>query len=62
VYPANGAVVDAERRALTAMRITPSEKQVEVGFRSGQPVLVAGQNGGIYRAQDAATRQHGRVP
>ena len=62
VYPANGAVVDAERRALTAMRITPSEKQVEVGFQSGQPVLVAGQNGGIYRAQDAATREHGRVP
>jgi hypothetical protein len=55
VYPANGAVVDAERRGLTAMTITASEKQVEVGFRAGRPVLVAGQNGGIYRAPNQAT-------
>jgi hypothetical protein len=26
------------------------EKQLEVGFRNGVPVVVAGQNGGIYRA------------
>jgi hypothetical protein len=55
-YPANGAVVDAERRALTTMTITPSEKQLEVGFRSGAPVLVAGQNGGVYRAPERAAR------
>ena len=52
VYPANGAVVDAERREVTQMTITPSEKQVEVGFRSGRPVVVGGQNGGIYRVPD----------
>ena len=50
VYPANGAVVDAEKRALTTMTITPSEKQLEVGFRNGRPVVVAGQNGGVYWA------------
>ena len=52
VYPANGAVVDAERRALTRLTVTASEKQVEVGYRSGRPVVVGGQNGGIYRAPD----------
>jgi hypothetical protein len=49
-YPANGAVVDAERHALTRMTITPSEKQVEVGFRGGVPVVVGGQNGRVPRA------------
>jgi hypothetical protein len=38
------------------MTITPSEKQLEVGFRSGAPVLVAGQNGGVYRAPERAAR------
>jgi hypothetical protein len=56
VYPANGAVVDAERRSLTSMRITPSEKQVEVGFSNGQPVVVGGQNGGVYRVTERSTR------
>lgn len=49
-YPGNGAVVDAERRALTAMTVTPSEKQLEIGFTNGVPIVVAGQNGGVYRA------------
>ena len=55
-YPANGAVVDAERRALTPMTITASEKQLEVGFRRGVPIVVGAQNGGIYRAADPSTR------
>lgn len=48
VYPANGAVVDAERRALTSMTVTASEKQLQVDFRGGVPVMVGGQNGGLY--------------
>jgi hypothetical protein len=55
-YPGNGAVVDAERRALTSMRVTPSEKQVEVGFSGGRPVVIGGQNGGLYRTLDRSTR------
>lgn len=51
-YPANGAVVDAERRTVTAMTVTASEKPLEVGFRNGVPVIVDGQNGGTYRAQE----------
>ena len=47
-YPANGAVVDAERRTLTSMTITASEKQLQVDFRNGVPVTVGGQNGGLY--------------
>jgi hypothetical protein len=53
-YPANGAVVDAKSRALTTMTITASEKQVEVGFSNGVPVIVAGQNGGIYRVGETS--------
>lgn len=53
-YPANGAVVDAESRALTTMTITAGEKQVEVGFSKGVPVIVGGQNGGIYRAAETS--------
>ena len=56
VYPANGAVVDAAKRALTRMTITPSEKQLEVGFRNGRPVTVAGQNGGVYPAASPVGR------
>ncbi len=48
-YPANGAVVDAGRQALTRMTITPSEKLLEVDFRDGVPVVVGGQNGAVYR-------------
>jgi DNA-binding beta-propeller fold protein YncE len=55
-YPANGAVVDAERRRLTTMTITASEKQLEIGFRDGVPMVVAGQNGGVYRAPASAAR------
>jgi hypothetical protein len=61
-YPANGAVVDAERRALTPMTITPSEKQLEVGFRNGVPIVVAGQNGGVYRAPEPVGARSSRVP
>ena len=56
VYPANGAIVDAERRALTTMTITASEKQVEVAFRHGVPVAVGGQNGGVYRAAEPSSQ------
>ena len=55
-YPANGAVVDAERRALTPMTITASEKQLGVGFRRGVPIVVGAQNGGLYRAAEPSTR------
>lgn len=55
-YPANGAVVDAERRRLTTMTITASEKQLAVGFRDGVPMVVAGQNGGVYRVPKPEAR------
>ncbi len=54
-YPANGSVVDAGRRALTAMTITASEKQLQVDFRGGVPVTVGGQNGGRYPLAAVAT-------
>jgi hypothetical protein len=38
------------------MTITPSEKQLEIGFRNGVPMVVAGQNGGVYRAPEPAAR------
>lgn len=53
-YPANGAVVDAERRRLTPMTVTASEKQLHVDFRGGVPVAVGGQNGGVYPRSTAA--------
>jgi len=43
-----GAVVDAARRRLTDMKITASDKMLEVDFRGGVPVAVSGQNGGVY--------------
>jgi DNA-binding beta-propeller fold protein YncE len=49
-YPANGAVVDAAQRTVTDMTITASEKLLEVDFRGGTPIAVAGQNGGLYPA------------
>jgi DNA-binding beta-propeller fold protein YncE len=49
-YPANGAVVDAAERKLTKMTITASEKMLEVDFRGGAPIVIGGQNGGVYPA------------
>jgi DNA-binding beta-propeller fold protein YncE len=48
VYPASGYVVDAETKKKTDMKITPSEKLIEVDFEDGVPVAVSGQNGGFY--------------
>ncbi len=47
-YPSDGLVVDAEAGVKTDMRISPSEKLVEVEFEGDTPVRVSGQMGGVY--------------
>jgi hypothetical protein len=49
-------MVDAGKRALTRMTITPSEKQLEVSLRNGRPVTVAGLNAGVYPARSSDSR------
>ncbi|MGE0174762.1 MAG: hypothetical protein AB7T49_18360 [Oligoflexales bacterium] len=48
-YPAAGYVIDANTKKKTDMKITPSEKLIEVDFEDGKPVAVSGQNGGFYK-------------
>ncbi len=47
-YPSDGLVIDAEAGVKTAMRISPSEKLVEVEFEDDAAVRVSGQMGGVY--------------
>lgn len=49
-YPSDGMVIDATTGNKTSMKIAPSEKLIEVEFRSGRPVRVSGQMGGVYGA------------
>ncbi|MDA2930689.1 YncE family protein [Acidobacteria bacterium AH-259-O06] len=49
-YPSDGLVVDAEAGKLTSMRISPSEKLIEVEFRGDTATRVSGQMGGVYGA------------
>ena len=48
VYAPNGWVINASTRQDTGMRITPSEKMVEVNYKDGIPQQASGQNGGVY--------------
>ena len=47
-YPSDGSVVDCETGKQTAMKISPSEKLLEVEFRDGRAVRNTGQQGGVY--------------
>ncbi len=47
-YPSDGSVIDAEAGKKTPMRISPSEKLIEVEFRDGVAKRVSGQMGGVY--------------
>ena len=47
-YPSDGSVVDCEIGKKTSMTIAPSEKLLEVEFRSGRAVRCTGQQGGVY--------------
>jgi outer membrane protein assembly factor BamB len=47
-YPSDGSVVDCETGKKTAMKISASEKLLEVEFRSGKAVRNTGQQGGVY--------------
>ncbi|MGE0872531.1 MAG: YncE family protein [Kofleriaceae bacterium] len=48
-YPGTeGIVVDAQTRTMLDVRVTPSEKFVEIVFDGTEPVLTTGQNGGWY--------------
>ena len=47
-YPSDGMVVDAEAGKKTSMRISPSEKLIEVEFRGDTAMRVSGQMGGVY--------------
>jgi hypothetical protein len=47
-YAPNGWVINASARKDTGMRISPSEKMVEVDYKDGVPVRTSGQNGGVY--------------
>jgi len=49
-YPSDGLVVDAETHKKTSMRISPSEKLIEVEFQGNTAMRVSGQMGGIYPA------------
>ncbi|MCH8216886.1 MAG: hypothetical protein IH892_08955, partial [Planctomycetes bacterium] len=46
-YPSDGSVIDAEAGKKTSMRISPSEKLIEVEFRNGVAKRVSGQMGGV---------------
>ena len=56
-YPSDGSVIDAEAGKKTTMRISPSEKLIEVEFRGNRAVRASGQMGGVYGtgASDPAT-------
>jgi hypothetical protein len=41
-------VVDCETGKKTSMKISPSEKLLEVEFRNGKAVRNTGQQGGVY--------------
>jgi len=47
-YPSDGSVVDAETGKKTTMRISPSEKLIEVEFQGYTAARVSGQMGGVY--------------
>ena len=47
-YPSDGSVVDAETGKKTSMKISASEKLVEVEFRNDVAVKASGQQGGVY--------------
>ena len=47
-YPSDGSVIDADTGQKTSMRISASEKLVEVEFDGDQAVRVSGQMGGVY--------------
>lgn len=49
-YPSDGMVIDAETGSRTELRITPSEKLIEVEFHGGVAKRVSGQMGGVYEA------------
>ncbi|MCZ6904246.1 MAG: hypothetical protein O7F56_01125, partial [Acidobacteria bacterium] len=56
-YPSDGSMIDAEAGKKTTMRISPSEKLIEVEFRGNRAVRASGQMGGVYGtgASDPAT-------
>jgi hypothetical protein len=48
-YPgAQGIVVDAETRTMLDIKVTPSEKFIEIVFDGSDPIMASGQNGGWY--------------
>jgi hypothetical protein len=47
-YPSDGSVVDCVTGKKTSMKISPSEKLLEVEFRNGKAVRNTGQQGGVY--------------
>ena len=47
-WTTGGSVIDAESGKKTSMRISPSEKLIEVEFRGEKAVRVSGQMGGVY--------------
>ena len=47
-YPSDGSVVDCIEGKKTSMKISPSEKLVEVESRGEQAVRNSGQMGGVY--------------
>jgi DNA-binding beta-propeller fold protein YncE len=47
-YPSDGSVIDADSGKKTSMRISASEKLLEVQFRGNQATSVSGQMGGVY--------------
>lgn len=47
-YPSEGSVVDAAAGKKTSMRISPSEKLIEIQFQGNQVARVGGQMGGVY--------------
>jgi hypothetical protein len=49
----NGWIIDADARKDTGMRVSPSEKMVEVDYANNVPVRVTGQNGGVYTLNPA---------
>lgn len=48
-YPANRLVVDAENRKLLNVKITGSEKMLEIQWKDGAITAVSGQMGGVYK-------------
>jgi DNA-binding beta-propeller fold protein YncE len=48
-------VIDADTGKVIATHIAVSEKIVEIDFRDGVPIVVSGQNGGVYPAGNTRT-------